>query len=585
MYVAANANSSMPSVIVGTFLTGILLTMTGGFLVGSLCRACLSRGKLAFVLVTPLALLNLGAFAFLGKPVPMNFLGDVDVLAGAGPVCLAAFFTGINGYLIGNLMLPKRLKIPSGTRIWLMFLLYGSIFAGGFIGFHLDIWRMGTVPFSQQQDDSTPGPEWTWQEALATLEQPFPPECSADQTAEAEITLSGPTSKTPRYSTVREVINATGPVVTVQDQRFEVHGYAMIPPSPRSREKHGLSPTYWRLDGRPWRNGDDTAPGVPNPADVEFPTGKDDQRWHYSISFVVSLPEKIRNPRFSLTQFPQYMRGMAFSDGTNDRFNVETARVQFPIAHPAEFWIRGFLGQEKEYSLPAREGTTLRLGYNRVLLARLYPWPYSRVVPPSSFVFDNFDYDEEVAQSKPHTTAVFFWQLARMADGVRLEAILDDGKTVEPVVIHFGQWWVCDFSLDMSRIDHFRIQEIPGQVEVRFPIPKLRGLPPQNEDCKDKLDLWYPFLAFSQGRTFHSEPQRFLRDVLGYDPDSSPDLQAETITYENITVRELLDSHYPQRWWIRDGQIHATQYRWGTLVRKVNAALNMLIREDSNQTL
>jgi hypothetical protein len=256
-----------------------------------------------------------------------------------------------------------------------------------------------------------------------------------------------------------------------------------------------------------------------------------------------------------------------------------------------------YSGEEKVSTIPAREGETLTLNRNRLILVKLLPW---RHVSTGGGVGDTIrlgrpagNGGRPVSGPDSFTTAVFY---CLEPQALEIHAILDSGETAERGMFTSTEGWLCcRFNADVDRIREFRVLEERDVFEVVFHLPEIRGLPPENEGVTNRLDIRYPHVevelydAFSGIDEAEVNLQIFLRTVLRSRFDSeektthygSGDPDAPPAEYENTTVRELLDIYFPHRWWVASGRVHITRDRFGPIVWKVKEAWKEICGEGS----
>jgi hypothetical protein len=155
-----------------------------------------------------------------------------------------------------------------------------------------------------------------------------------------------------------------------------------------------------------------------------------------------------------------------------------------------------------------------------------------------------------------------------------VEAVLDSGKTVRSTKrLYSGGWFAPMFRVGMEKIREFRIREEPEAFEVVFHLSEIKGFPPENKDVTNRLDMFYPRLMVQDPPI--SSGHSALGGRLGGEFHRPHGLTTHVI-HEDVTVRDILNIYYPERWWVSDGQVRTTRERFGPIVYKVKEAVRQL---------
>jgi hypothetical protein len=576
------------------FAFGILFGLIGGVALGRAFWSDYVRSRRGITFVLPLAVLNVVVFILLGAPLPTQNVDPSTLWMSMVLPVLAAFLVALNAYLLGLLLVPGR-RGPSRERgfRW-MVPLYASILAGIIIGFQSGIWRMGTVPLEPWKEPGPPRRRMTLEEAAQDADTWFPPEITLNESDPKWVAFHAPAREAVEIMPGRGVVEATGPVATIGDRELKILGYAIHPPRFEESEeipgepgstrfvKHESGPTaFWAPDGT-------ALDGLPS-YESEFGAWN---TWEYQCKFCLSVPEgwgisAVHRP--TLQQIPWgEPRGGGMSSLRKDILWTQHT-FSLPVPSPVELRLGIFDTEKKGYTMPAREGEELVLERNRLKLVKILPWAHTstgggvgntlRLGRPAG------EETENGSVSGPCTTAMFY---CIEPQGVEIEAVLRSGESVRRTQwISTEMWLGCKFKVKMDDIREFRILEEPEVFEVVFHLPEIKGFPAENDGVTNRLDILYPRVFFngspSAGTPFRlpTNRDRFFRSVLfrRFVPERAPFLAAvpageeeEPVTYENITVREILDLYYPGRWWVSGGRVYATSDRFGPIVSKVKEA-------------
>jgi len=261
-----------------------------------------------------------------------------------------------------------------------------------------------------------------------------------------------------------------------------------------------------------------------------------------------------------------------------------------PVPSPVDLRLRFFDDEPGGFAIPPREGERRTLDRNRVVLVKVLPWKYAfwKLVGDALPLVRLRGGDTgQPPGAESFSTAVFY---CLRPESLEVEAVLHSGETARlDRGEKFRGWLSGVFDAGIDEIREYRIREEPGVREIVFHLPKIRGLPPENEGVTNRLDIQFPPVLLDRssgygrgGSPMGYQSQWFMSEALGLrflqdhrHSNSTRRIVADS-EHRGIAVRDALDYFFPNRWWVSEGRVRTTRECFGPIVWKVKEAVREL---------